>query len=174
MTEILIISLSDYPNTQVTPVSLSDFPKYPGYKRYDVSNILFNLSAEMHSFRYLIKVVSDIPKLSYCGSFIRGQQNCRLLIHRCAVNILCRSQTALAGARLEIYHIDRTEHHLYRMALFLVVRKLRSASLILGGFFHIIIRFKLPEVALQGVLRYSKHNLATQFPPPISRQPIDS
>ena len=42
-------------------VTLSDFPKYPGYERYDVSNILFNLSAEMHSFRYLIKVVSDIP-----------------------------------------------------------------------------------------------------------------
>ena len=42
-------------------VTLSDFPKYPGYERYDVSNILFNLYAEMHSFRYLIKVVSDIP-----------------------------------------------------------------------------------------------------------------
>ena len=117
-------------------VTLSDFPKYPGYERYDVSNILFNLYAEMHSPRNLIKVVSDIPKLIYCSSFIRGQQNCGLLIHRCAIDIFCRSQTALAGARPEIYHIDRTEHHLYGLALFLVVGKRRSASLILGRFFH--------------------------------------
>ena len=70
--------------------------------------------------------------------------------------------------------IYRTEHHLYGMALFLVFGKRRSASLILGRFFHTIIRFKLPEAALQGVLRHSKHNLATKLSPPISRKPVCS